>query len=190
MGASWAATECATSTHPGWKNGRDTPAARPFGGAPTTEAAACVSAPCQLGSAADKRYQASQMKRAALALALSLALAACTTPRETAAPVVTPPNLVPTPSEKPQLLVMQCRNLPEYPRAARDRRATGTAVISITVASDGSVVRAEIKQSSGHADLDQATLGALSRCPARAAYKDGQPVEATMDIALTWRLGY
>ena len=130
------------------------------------------------------------MQRIVLLLALPILLAACAAPRAVTETSATQPVAKFEQSEKPQLLLRQCRNLPEYPRAARDRRATGTVVISMTVAADGSVARAVLKQSSGHADLDQAALGTLSRCPARAAYKDGQPVEATTDITYIWRLDY
>ena len=130
------------------------------------------------------------MQRTLLLLGLPILLVACAEPRTLTEPTAIQPVVTSVQSDKPQLLVRQCRNLPEYPRAARDRRATGTVVISITVAADGSVARSELKQSSGHADLDQAALSTLSKCPARASYKNGQPVEATTDITYIWRLDY
>ncbi|MCR9152429.1 MAG: energy transducer TonB, partial [Rhodobacteraceae bacterium] len=62
-----------------------------------------------------------------------------------------------------------------YPRAARAARATGTVLLRMTVAADGTLLSAGVAQPSGHAALDRAALEALSgagRLPAAPAGLD------------------
>jgi len=50
-----------------------------------------------------------------------------------------------------------------YPRAARAARASGTVLLRLTVAADGTLLASGVAEASGHAALDRAALDALSR---------------------------
>jgi protein TonB len=77
---------------------------------------------------------------------------------------------------------------PRYPAAARRRGIEGEVLLRVAVGLDGRAERVEIVRSSGSALLDKAAVEALERWrfePARAA---GQPVAATVEIPVTFRL--
>lgn len=77
---------------------------------------------------------------------------------------------------------------PRYPAAARRRGIEGEVLVRVAVGLDGRAERVEILHSSGSALLDKAAVEALERWrfePARAA---GQPVAATVEIPVTFRL--
>ena len=77
---------------------------------------------------------------------------------------------------------------PRYPAAARRRGIEGEVLVRVAVALDGRAERVVILRSSGSALLDKAAVEALERWrfePARAA---GQPVAATVEIPVTFRL--
>ena len=77
---------------------------------------------------------------------------------------------------------------PRYPAAARRRGIEGEVLVRVAVGLDGRAERVEVLRSSGSGLLDEAAVEALERWrfePARAA---GQPVAATVDIPVTFRL--
>lgn len=76
-----------------------------------------------------------------------------------------------------------CARAP-YPANARTRNLTGSLTLGLLVRPDGSVKEARLVRSSGHPELDSATLGAMARC----RFLDGpeKPTAnewATMDYA-------
>lgn len=81
---------------------------------------------------------------------------------------------LPTATEKPR---------PVYPPAAKHRRATGVVSILAVVQTDGTLQNGAVVRSAG-ADLDQASLEAVSRWRYRAAQCNGVPVphEIVLDI--------
>jgi periplasmic protein TonB len=77
---------------------------------------------------------------------------------------------------------------PRYPVAARRRGIEGEVLVRVAVGLDGRAERVQVVQSSGSALLDKAAIEAPERWrfePARAA---GQPVAATVEIPVTFRL--
>lgn len=73
-----------------------------------------------------------------------------------------------------------------YPEAARLRKAEGRALVSLIVASDGSLRRARIVAGSGSAILDKAALAL-----AASVFPVGNPAgcEVELEIAVVYRLG-
>lgn len=77
---------------------------------------------------------------------------------------------------------------PVYPQAARDEKREGLVVLVFQVGADSTVVESVVKQSSGHADLDEAARVGLAKCKFRAATKDGVAVADWVAIRYKWVL--
>lgn len=78
---------------------------------------------------------------------------------------------------------------PPYPPAARRLGEEGSVIVHITIGRDGRVQTATIAQSSGSSRLDEAAIAqALKRWRFTPALADGEPVEATRDITVRFRL--
>jgi TonB family protein len=77
---------------------------------------------------------------------------------------------------------------PDYPSEARRRGDTGTVRIRFFVSAAGQVERAEVVQSSGHPQLDQLAVQALSGCHFHTGMKDGKPVGGSTIVDYTWAL--
>lgn len=84
---------------------------------------------------------------------LSLAVVATAVPQ-------LPSVAAPAPTHAPPTVDQALRREPAYPAAAAARGEEGTVVLRLTVAPDGTVQDAEVKTSSGHAELDRAALDA------------------------------
>jgi protein TonB len=76
------------------------------------------------------------------------------------------------------------RKEPEYPTAARQMNAHGQVVVDATIGTDGRVVA--VKVVSGHPLLVQAAKAAVMQWRYRPTLLDGQPVENTTQITLTF----
>jgi protein TonB len=76
------------------------------------------------------------------------------------------------------------RKEPEYPTAARQMNAHGQVVLDATIGTDGRVVA--VKVISGHPLLVQAAKAAVMQWRYRPTLLDGQPVENTTQITLTF----
>ena len=76
------------------------------------------------------------------------------------------------------------RKEPEYPTAARQMNAHGQVVLDATIGTDGRVVA--VKVISGHPLLVQAARAAVMQWRYRPTLLDGQPVENTTQITLTF----
>jgi protein TonB len=77
---------------------------------------------------------------------------------------------------------------PRYPAAARRRGIEGEVLVRVAVALDGRAERVEVVRSSGSALLDTAAVEALQRWRFEPARAGGQPVAATVEIPVTFRL--
>jgi periplasmic protein TonB len=77
---------------------------------------------------------------------------------------------------------------PRYPAAARRRGIEGEVLVRVAVALDGRAERVEVVRSSGSALLDTAAVEALQRWRFEPARAGGQPVTATVEIPVTFRL--
>ncbi|HUO93135.1 MAG TPA: energy transducer TonB [Rhizomicrobium sp.] len=76
-----------------------------------------------------------------------------------------------------------------YPPLAVRLNQEGTTTIEVHVGADGSVTGVDIKNSSGHDSLDQASI----RCASSAwhfkpAMENGQPVPSSKEYNIVWRL--
>jgi protein TonB len=75
-----------------------------------------------------------------------------------------------------------------YPDASRRANEEGTCRVKITVAADGRIVDASIDTSSGFPRLDEACLKGVRGQRVLPATEDGQPVELTTIVPITWKL--
>ena len=85
----------------------------------------------------------------------------------------------PTPAYQPK---------PTYPAFARRLGHEGRVVIRIQVLSSGEVAAASIERSSGYAVLDEAALATIKRWRFRPAQRVGQPVDATLNVPINFKL--
>jgi TonB family protein len=76
------------------------------------------------------------------------------------------------------------RKEPEYPRAALQKNVKGQVVLEATIGTDGRVV--SVKVISGHPLLVQAAKAAVMQWRYRPTLLDGQPVENTTQITLSF----
>ena len=73
-------------------------------------------------------------------------------------------------------------------RARKLAGEDGTVIVSITVAANGCLLRAEIRRSSGAPELDAAALRRMSQATFLSAEKDKQPLEASVPLIVRFRL--
>lgn len=76
-----------------------------------------------------------------------------------------------------------------YPTAALRDGDEGTVMLRVTVAPDGSPSGIAIAHGSGSRDLDRAAMSAVRQWRVRPAMRNGQPVTATVQIPVSYRLG-
>lgn len=77
---------------------------------------------------------------------------------------------------------------PQYPRSARTNGWEGTATLTIIVGTDGRCESVSLAESSGHDVLDREALKAVRRWRFVPASRFGQPVRATTDVSIVFRL--
>lgn len=77
---------------------------------------------------------------------------------------------------------------PAYPSFARRQGYEGRVIIRVRVSSMGSVGAAQVVRSSGYAMLDETALSAIKRWRFRPAQQGGKPVEATLNVPITFKL--
>ena len=78
---------------------------------------------------------------------------------------------------------------PRYPPEALRRNAGGTVRVLVTVATNGSVDRLELAESSGNRYLDRAAMEAVRRWRFQPAVRDGQPVVADVVVPIVFNPG-
>jgi protein TonB len=71
---------------------------------------------------------------------------------------------------------------------AQELGLSGTTRVRLFIDAQGEVTRVEVLQSAGSEMLDRAALAYYRRHRFRPAMRDGVPVAAVKDAALTWRL--
>lgn len=78
---------------------------------------------------------------------------------------------------------------PPYPRLARRQEFQGTVILAVDVEPDGSVARAQVKQSSGYAILDQSALDTVaSSWRFIPACRDGRAVSCRVEVPISFLL--
>jgi protein TonB len=75
---------------------------------------------------------------------------------------------------------------PTYPRDAARRGETGTVVLIIRIAPDGSASDVAVAQSSGYESLDRAARDAVLRWHFRPAQQDGIPVASVLPFRIVF----
>jgi periplasmic protein TonB len=78
---------------------------------------------------------------------------------------------------------------PRYPNEALRHNDGGTVRVRVTVATDGSVDRLEVAESSGNRYLDRAATEAVRRWRFQPAVRDGQPVVADVVVPIVFNTG-
>lgn len=76
----------------------------------------------------------------------------------------------------------------EYPKAALINEEAGLVVLSVLVATDGSVAEAKIEKSSGSKTLDKAAVKIYSACKYAPGTKDGKQEQAWAKVEHVWSL--
>ncbi len=75
-----------------------------------------------------------------------------------------------------------------YPQAARDQKIYGSLLLSVSIKSDGSVDRIDIKRSSGYKVLDDAAINIVKLAAPYAAFPPDIAKDTDIiDISRTWR---
>jgi protein TonB len=77
---------------------------------------------------------------------------------------------------------------PHYPSLARRRGYEGQVLIQVALRADGRAAQVEVKKSSGHRVLDEAALAAVREWRFLPAHRGGQPVTATVNVPISFRL--
>lgn len=77
---------------------------------------------------------------------------------------------------------------PEYPREARRKGWIGHVRVHVLISDRGVVQQTEILSSSGHIELDEATLAALRKWTFHPAQKNGHMVAAWVVVPVQFRL--
>jgi len=79
-----------------------------------------------------------------------------------------------------------CMN--DYPESAVWDGAEGTAQVAFQIRADGKVKNVTLVKSTGHEDLDAATLGCVSRWSYKPAMRDGVAVEVPWRAMVEWKM--
>lgn len=87
--------------------------------------------------------------------------------------------------EKPQVIKSV---KPNYPEKARKDNLTGTTFVEVEVDTKGKVIVAKVKESSGHALLDEAAVEAAKKFEFSSGMKDGEAVSTRMVIPFKFSL--
>ncbi|MFZ5634967.1 MAG: energy transducer TonB [Pseudomonadota bacterium] len=80
------------------------------------------------------------------------------------------------------------RPAPAYPTEAMRNNETGTVLLQITVDASGDPQEVRVKRSSRSRALDRAAAQAARRWKFRPAQQDGRPVEASVEVPITFTL--
>lgn len=78
---------------------------------------------------------------------------------------------------------------PRYPREAQRSGESGTVLLRVHVGSDGEPDAVDLVQGSGSRSLDRAAADAVRRWRFEPAIRNGQPVDGTVQVPITFDLG-
>jgi len=81
------------------------------------------------------------------------------------------------------------RILPVYPKSARRRGREGLVTVEATIAADGSVEDVRVVSSSGHRDLDESAVAAVSSARFAPATLAGAAISAAIRLTFDFKLG-
>ncbi len=115
------------------------------------------------------------------------AFPAAPAPAPAPAPVAPPPPApaAATADSAPRLLSSPA---PRYPRDAQRRGLSGTVLLRVHVGTDGAPIGIDLVQGSGSRELDRAAVEGVRRWRFAPAMRNGQPVEAAVQVPITFNL--
>jgi len=97
--------------------------------------------------------------------------------------------LPPAIADSAALAIAGTHSLPEYPALARHMGWEGRVVLHLTISPQGIVTGADVVQSSGYGDLDQAAVvWVIQHWRYQPATHDGSPVESETNAAVVFNL--
>ncbi len=110
-------------------------------------------------------------------------------PSHSAAPAA-PPIAAPAPKgpTRGATLLKRAVIAPAYPRTALERGYEGRVLLRVRVGADGGAKEVAVKESSGHAILDDAAVRVARKWTFEPALRDGSPVEAWYEQAVRFAL--
>lgn len=91
-------------------------------------------------------------------------------------------------AEVPPVVEKQTCEKAVYPKSSLMNEETGTVLLSVLVATDGSVVESKVEQSSGSKALDKAAMKIYSSCKFKPSVKDGKAQQAWAKLEHIWSL--
>ena len=114
---------------------------------------------------------------------------------EQGAPAATTPGVQTREQSKPQASPPRSSGVrygqnpaPPYPSEARRRGWQGTVLLTVEIRENGRPERITLKESSGHAVLDNAALGAVERWTFVPAQQNGKPVRSVAEVPVIFSL--
>ena len=78
------------------------------------------------------------------------------------------------------------KEIPKYPKIAREKKIEGTVVVMVVVDKNGKVKGAKILNSIP--ELDEAAIIAANKCKFKPGLEDGKPVELAVTIPFNFKL--
>jgi periplasmic protein TonB len=119
------------------------------------------------------------------AITAPVQVAAAPAPLAPATPPAPPPPAVTLPSSDADYLQ---NPKPAYPPLSRRLREQGKVVVQVLIGADGTAQKAEIRESSGHARLDQAALDTVQRWRYVPGKKGGVAVAMSFNVPINFVL--
>lgn len=104
------------------------------------------------------------------------------------APVAPPAPAAPTAAAADSAPRLLSSPAPRYPRNAQRRGIAGTVMLRVHVGADGEPRDIDLIEGSGSHDLDRAATEAVRRWRFAPAMRGGQPVEAAVQVPITFNL--
>lgn len=118
----------------------------------------------------------------------SPAFPAAPAPAPAPAPVAPPPPPAPVAAASDSAPRLLSSPSPRYPRDAQRRGISGTVLLRVHVGTDGAPDGIDLVQGSGSRDLDRAAVEGVRRWRFAPAMRNGQPVEAAVQVPITFDL--
>lgn len=76
----------------------------------------------------------------------------------------------------------------QYPSTMSQKKITGKVIIACVIDASGKITTSSVRQSSGHRELDQAALSAVTRWKFKPAQKAGRPVKGSILVPFNFEL--
>lgn len=77
---------------------------------------------------------------------------------------------------------------PQYPSSLLQKKITGKVLVACVIDASGKIVSTNVRQSSGHRELDQAAITAVTRWKFKPAQKAGRPAKGSIVVPFTFEI--